>query len=564
MTAPILPALEALPRARGGRAGRWTACCPAHEDRNPSLGWTVGDDGRVLLRCHAGCRAEDVVGALGASMSDLFEPEKRGVRLVPAKPAAGPAAKTRRFDCVDADGRRWDHFRSEDDAGRKVRVWWQSGAPVARMQPYGAEALPPGAGTVVLVEGEAAAEGLLANGVAAVGTFGTDYRPVTEALLSLRGRRVILWPDADADPAKGRAHMLDMARRLDGLAGSVAWVEPPADVFDGWDAADADAWTAGELLAAAGQVPGVHAEPTVLELTGARVLSDIAPEPPAPLLVGRIHPKAHTILYGTGGSRKGTLCAAWIVELVKLGQRVMVADYEDHPDEWRGRVGSLGGAAPLTEVLHVAPLSPAWKGVRGPLWAQAPDLRRLAEAWGATLLVVDSIVVACGGSDPMDPGTPARYAAALQEIGVPALSLAHVSKEGGLAYPFGSVFWHNLARATWSLELDGTGAMSILASRKVNEGERKGRFVVDVTYRDGLPGEVAERSYAAVLADRVAAALEDGPASVPAIVDRLNEDAGEGPGVKADSVRHVLRRGLGDQRFAVDGKDKGQTWSIRR
>jgi hypothetical protein len=505
-------------------------------------------------------------------MADLFEPAAPGVRVAPSKPLAGLAAKTRRFACVDADGRRWDHFRAEDDAGRKVRVWWQRGAPVGRMQPYGAEALPEDVRSVVLVEGEAAAEALLADGIAAVGTFGTDYRPEPEALRSLRGRRVVLWPDADADPAKGRAHMLDMARRLDGLAGSVAWVEPPAHAFDGWDAADADAETAAALLAAAGPLPGEHAGPlpgeragpTVLELTGARVLADIPPEPPAPLLVGRIHPRAHTILYGTGGSRKGTLCAAWIVELVKLGHRVVVADYEDHPDEWRGRVGSLGGSAPLTEVLHVAPLSPAWKGVRGPLWAQAVDLRRLADEWGATLLVVDSIVVACGGADPMDPGTPARYAAALQEIGRPVLSLAHVAKEGGLTYPFGSIFWHNLARATWSLEVDGSGATSLLASRKVNEGERKGRFVVDVTYRDGLPGEVAERQYSAVLADRVAAALDDGPASVPAIVDRLNEDAGEGPGVKADSVRHVLRRGLGDQRFAVDGKDKSQTWSLRR
>jgi hypothetical protein len=31
------------------------ARCPAHADRQPSLSVGVGDDGRILLKCHAGC-----------------------------------------------------------------------------------------------------------------------------------------------------------------------------------------------------------------------------------------------------------------------------------------------------------------------------------------------------------------------------------------------------------------------------------------------------------------------------------------------------------------------------
>lgn len=38
---------------------------------------------------------------------------------------------------------------------------------------------------------------------------------------------------------------------------------------------------------------------------------------------------------------------------------------------------------------------------------------------------------------------PSSYGAALQHIGLPTLSIAHVTKEGSLKYPFGSVFWHN-------------------------------------------------------------------------------------------------------------------------
>ncbi len=40
------------------------ARCPAHEDRNPSLSVTRGDD-KVLLHCHAGCSVESILTAAG-------------------------------------------------------------------------------------------------------------------------------------------------------------------------------------------------------------------------------------------------------------------------------------------------------------------------------------------------------------------------------------------------------------------------------------------------------------------------------------------------------------------
>jgi len=48
------------------------AHCPAHEDKNRSLSITEGDDGKVLLHCHAGCSTEEIVRAMGLTMSDLF------------------------------------------------------------------------------------------------------------------------------------------------------------------------------------------------------------------------------------------------------------------------------------------------------------------------------------------------------------------------------------------------------------------------------------------------------------------------------------------------------------
>jgi hypothetical protein len=50
----------------------WTARCPAHEDRTASLSVAEGDDGRALLHCFAGCHINNVVGALGLHLRDLF------------------------------------------------------------------------------------------------------------------------------------------------------------------------------------------------------------------------------------------------------------------------------------------------------------------------------------------------------------------------------------------------------------------------------------------------------------------------------------------------------------
>lgn len=59
-----------------GKKGRWTACCPAHADRSPSLAITALDDGRILLKCFAGCSAYEIVSAVGMDMQDLFPKEE--------------------------------------------------------------------------------------------------------------------------------------------------------------------------------------------------------------------------------------------------------------------------------------------------------------------------------------------------------------------------------------------------------------------------------------------------------------------------------------------------------
>ena len=65
---------DILSRLRGVRqnGSGWTARCPAHEDRRASLSVGLGDDGRTLVHCHAGCSPESVMSAIGLTMQDLM------------------------------------------------------------------------------------------------------------------------------------------------------------------------------------------------------------------------------------------------------------------------------------------------------------------------------------------------------------------------------------------------------------------------------------------------------------------------------------------------------------
>ena len=88
---PVELLLSRLQKVKG-RNGSWTACCPAHNDKGPSLAIREADDGRILLHCFAGCETLSVVQAVGMDMTDLFPPDnKRRDYPVEGKPRLKPA-----------------------------------------------------------------------------------------------------------------------------------------------------------------------------------------------------------------------------------------------------------------------------------------------------------------------------------------------------------------------------------------------------------------------------------------------------------------------------------------
>ena len=93
MTAPAIAAamqVEFMASALGAcRAGHgWMARCPAHSDRTPSLSIDIGENGKLLVFCHAGCTQTAVIAALRERglWSGIAE-----VRPVPRKRKDGPA-----------------------------------------------------------------------------------------------------------------------------------------------------------------------------------------------------------------------------------------------------------------------------------------------------------------------------------------------------------------------------------------------------------------------------------------------------------------------------------------
>lgn len=57
---------ENIAKALGGRktGSGWSARCPAHDDRTPSLSLRSTGDGKVLFYCHAGCNQDEVIAHL--------------------------------------------------------------------------------------------------------------------------------------------------------------------------------------------------------------------------------------------------------------------------------------------------------------------------------------------------------------------------------------------------------------------------------------------------------------------------------------------------------------------
>jgi hypothetical protein len=85
--------LSRLDKVRETGSNRWMACCPAHEDKSPSLSIRELQDGRTLVHCFAGCAPDDILAAVSLSWKDLRSDTYTAPRSAPAW--------TRKFNPLD-------------------------------------------------------------------------------------------------------------------------------------------------------------------------------------------------------------------------------------------------------------------------------------------------------------------------------------------------------------------------------------------------------------------------------------------------------------------------------
>ncbi len=216
----ILSSLDGVIRSNDKQ---YTARCPAHDDKNASLSVSVGDNGKVLMYCHAGCSTKDICSAIGIKESDLFpdqpKPQKRKKRMVVSQ-----------YRYTDIDGNLLNQkTRWIDSYGNKSFTWghrvsgkWvkgHKGNPVLYNIP-----VLKNHNDIYVVEGEKDVETLKSMGLAAVcGAHGAGHNKwLPQYTTALRGKNVIVLQDNDDI---GKAFAVETCNALTGNAASVKLID---------------------------------------------------------------------------------------------------------------------------------------------------------------------------------------------------------------------------------------------------------------------------------------------------------------------------------------------------
>jgi len=278
-----------------------------------------------------------------------------------------------------------------------------------------------------------------------------------------------------------------------------------------------------------------------------------------------------TILFGPGGSMKSYVALALALSL-QSGTEIIKGmpparqancaflDWEWEASVHRDRMVQMTGE-----------LIPGLRYMRCtmPLHQERDRIRHLIREHKIEYLFIDSVAKSAG-DEPETAKTANDYFSTLDQFGLPALLVAHVTKHDRRTKKdtdtlFGSIFWENNARSTWSLQLSEGTPTSRLGffhkkhnltravppfSIEVQEGDggrmylRRGDVRVDPALESRLP-----------LRTRIADVLRAGPLRVYEIENLLE--------VEQAQISNTLRRW--DKHFIrVQSPDGVYRWALRQ
>ena len=242
---PIKKFLDVVNSTTGEQAKEngigWVARCPAHDDKTPSLSITEGDDGRVLVHCHAGCPADAICEAVGLKMTDLMP--KRTNSVGGSTKSNGRPRIIDTYDYNDENGKLLFQVVRMEPKGFRQRQpkpggGWNWSVKGVQVVPYRlSELLAKPKHLVFVVEGEKDVDNLARIGVLGTCNAGGSGKWKAEHAEFLRGRSVCILADNDE---AGQKHAEQVARTSQGLATVVRIINLPGLPLKG----DASDWIA--------------------------------------------------------------------------------------------------------------------------------------------------------------------------------------------------------------------------------------------------------------------------------------------------------------------------------
>lgn len=228
---------------------KYTARCPAHDDEHASLSVTVGNDGRLLLYCFAGCDFEEIMRGVNLEPQAAFPdyddrpPHRRLGQRPPARDARAPRTRgtsgtvrpptsyRRKEDAIEAAARLVQRANQLAECPTRTDFEYLAGGevvavslrfdlppgsgrskdirPIARGENGWTITAPPaprplfrvdeltGDGPVFMGEGEVCALALVTLGLAGTTSFGGSNAPQHSDWSPMAGRDVYILVDRD-------------------------------------------------------------------------------------------------------------------------------------------------------------------------------------------------------------------------------------------------------------------------------------------------------------------------------------------------------------------------------
>jgi hypothetical protein len=219
------------------------ARCPAHDDNHASLSFGPAKEfNGVVVKCHAGCHIDDILAALGLTISDLFDEPRQAKqgRAVVAEYPYSDEAGTVLYVKVRFWPKDFRQYVPLPDGGKQ---WNLNGVRRVLYRLPEVKVAIAESRTVFVAEGEKDADALVAAGVVATCNTEGAWQPgqtpkwrkdYTE---QLRGAMAAVVAHED-DPGMARAKHI--VKELTGVAAHVRLVEPLSgkDAYDhlqaGW------------------------------------------------------------------------------------------------------------------------------------------------------------------------------------------------------------------------------------------------------------------------------------------------------------------------------------------